>query len=74
MDELKSEKIVLSSPLSFIGSARRIWRLTNVDNIAMRLLLIPVTVVLILCAWMFVAFGILLSTFSLESCLSRIDY
>lgn len=56
MDELKSEKIVLSSPLSFIGSARRIWKLTNVDNIAMRLLLIPVTVVLILCAWMFVAF------------------
>lgn len=56
MDELKSEKIVLSSPLSFIGSALRIWKVADVGNIFTRLLLIPVAVIFMLCAWMFVAF------------------
>ena len=56
MDKLKSEKIVLSSPLSFIGAARRIWKVADVGNIFTRLLLIPVAVIFILCAWIFVAF------------------
>ena len=32
MGKLKSEKVVISSPLSFSGSAKRIWKITDVDS------------------------------------------
>jgi hypothetical protein len=56
MGKLKSEKVVISSPLSFIGSAKRIWKITDVDNPAMKVLLSLVAAAFILFAWIFVAF------------------
>jgi Flp pilus assembly protein TadB len=56
MSKLKSENIVISSPLSFIGSAKRIWKITDVDNPVMKVLLSLVVAALILFAWVFVAF------------------
>ncbi len=56
MSKLKSENIVISSPLSFIGSAKRIWKMTDVDNPVMKVLLSLVAAALILFAWVFVAF------------------
>lgn len=56
MSKLKSEKVVISSPLSFIGSAKRIWKITDVDSPAVKALLGLVAAALILFAWIFVAF------------------
>ena len=56
MSKLKSEKVVISSPLSFSGSAKRIWKITDVDRPAMKALLGLVAAMLILFAWIFVAF------------------
>lgn len=56
MSKLKSEKVVISSPLSFSGSAKRIWKITDVDNPAMKVLLSLVAAALIPFAWIFVAF------------------
>ena len=56
MSKLKSENIVISSPLSFIGLAKRIWKITDVDNPVMKVLLSLVAAALILFAWVFVAF------------------
>lgn len=55
MGKLKSEKIIISSPLSFIGSVKRIWKITDVDNPAVKMLLSLVAAALILFAWIFVA-------------------
>ena len=64
---LASENVVLSSPLSFAGSAQRIWRLTMLSNNpwVKWLLLVPLTLGLIFVGWCFVlcwycTFGILL--------------
>lgn len=55
--ELKSEKIVVSAPFSFAGSAQRIWKITKTDSALLKwLLLIPVTLTLIMFAWIFVSF------------------
>ena len=56
MSKLKSEKVVISSPLSFSGSAKRLWKITDVDNLAVKALLGLVAAVLIMFAWIFVAF------------------
>ena len=56
MSKLKSEKVVISSPLSFSGSAKRIWKITDVDSPAVKALLGFVAAILILFAWIFVAF------------------
>lgn len=55
-ERLESEKVVVASPLSFTGSAKRIWRITWTDNPAVRwLLAIPAALLLILLAWVVVA-------------------
>ncbi len=56
MGKSKSEKIIISSPLSFSGSAKRIWKITDVDSPAVKMLLSLVAAALILFAWIFVAF------------------
>ena len=62
---MDSERIVVESPLSFLGSARRIWRVQRGKNpLARWLLLIPLAFVLVACAWVVVAgwyvlFGVL---------------
>ena len=52
--QLASEKVVVSAPLSFSGSAQRIWKITNVENPIAKIMLSLVAVTLIAGAWMFV--------------------
>ena len=54
---LKSEKVVVSAPFSFAGSAQRIWKITKTDSTLLKwLLLVPVALTMIMFAWMFVSF------------------
>lgn len=54
--KLASEKVVISAPTSFSGSAARIWKMTDSDNAWLKwLLLVPVALMLIFMAWSFVA-------------------
>lgn len=53
--QLLSEKVVVSAPFSFAGSAQRIWKITEVDNIIAKIFLVPIAITLVLCAWVFVA-------------------
>ena len=52
--KLASEKVVISAPLSFSGSAQRIWRITNVENPIAKFALAFIAITLIMGAWMFV--------------------
>lgn len=55
-DKLASEKVVVSAPTSFSGSAARIWKMTDVNNAAVKwLLLVPIALCLVLMAWSLVA-------------------
>ena len=53
--KLPSEKVIVSAPFSFIGSGQRIWKITHVDNLLAKVLLVPLALVLIVGAWVFVA-------------------
>ena len=54
-ERLKSENVVISAPLSFSGSAARIWRMTRIDSQLIKwLVLVPIALVFILFAWCFV--------------------
>ena len=74
-NKLASEKVVASAPTSFSGSAARIWKMTDVNNVAVKwLLLVPIALCLVLMAWSLVAiwyviifglFGILVIPFRL---------
>jgi Flp pilus assembly protein TadB len=74
-EQLASEKIVISSPLSFSGSYQRIWKITEADSVALRwAVLIPIALCLVFAAWMIVSvwyfimyilFGILFIPFRL---------
>jgi len=56
-ERLVSEKVVVSAPFSFAGSAQRIWKITKIENALLEwLLLVPVALMLIMFAWMFVCF------------------
>lgn len=69
--KLESEKVVVAAPLSYAGSAARIWKLTGVsEQAAARVALATVAVVLILAAWCLVTawyftFGLLLVPYRL---------
>lgn len=54
MDKLQSEKIVLASPLSFIGSAKRIWRITETGGI-LKVIAIPAAIVIIMFTWVIIS-------------------
>lgn len=55
-DKLASEKVVVSAPTSFSGSAARIWKMTDANNAAVKwLLLVPIALCLVLMAWSLVA-------------------
>ena len=55
-DKLASEKVVVSAPTSFSGSAARIWKMTDVNSAAVKwLLLVPIALCLVLMAWSLVA-------------------
>ena len=54
-DKLASEKIIISAPTSFSGSAARIWKITTARNVWLKwLLLAPIALCLIMGAWMLV--------------------
>ncbi len=55
-EKLASEKIVVSAPFSFAGSAQRTWKITNTNNTLLRwIILVPMALFIIMFAWMFVA-------------------
>lgn len=55
-DKLASEKVIVSAPTSFSGSAARIWKITDSDNAWLKwFLLVPVALMLVFMAWSFVA-------------------
>jgi Flp pilus assembly protein TadB len=54
-NKLASEKVVISAPLSFAGSAQRIWKMTDVENPFLKFLLALIAIVFVVFAWMFVA-------------------
>jgi heme/copper-type cytochrome/quinol oxidase subunit 2 len=53
--KMRSEQVVVSAPLSFAGSAQRIWQLTDQDAQAVKYGMMIVALVLISIAWMVVA-------------------
>ena len=52
--QLASEKVVVSAPLSFSGSAQRIWKITNVENPIAKIALALTAITFIMGAWIFV--------------------
>jgi hypothetical protein len=64
--KLQSEKVVIAAPLSYAGSAARLWKLTGVTaNVPARLALGLAAIVLIIGAWClvttwYVVFGLFL--------------
>ena len=55
-NRLLSEKVVVSAPMSFHGSAARIWKITYTDNTVKRwLVFVPVALLLTSFAWIVVA-------------------
>ena len=52
--QLASEKVVESAPLSFSGSAQRIWKITDVENPIAKITFALLAITLIACAWIFV--------------------
>jgi len=68
--KLSSEQVVISAPLSFAGSAQRIWKITDHDAPVMKYGMIVVALLLISVAWSFVAvwyctFGLLVVPYRL---------
>ena len=53
-NQLASEKVVVSAPFSFAGSAQRIWKITSVENPIAKFALAMIAIALIMGAWMFV--------------------
>ena len=54
-NKLASEKVVISAPFSFAGSAQRIWKMTDVENPFLKFILALIAIVFIMFAWVFVA-------------------
>ena len=68
-DKLQSEKVVVQAPMSFTGSAKRLWKITGNNPVQKALLAIP-AIVLIVLAWMlilvwYLVFGLLLVPYRL---------
>lgn len=54
-NKLASEKVVISAPFSFAGSAQRICKMTDVENPFLKFILALIAIVFIMFAWVFVA-------------------
>ena len=54
-NKLVSEKVVISAPFSFAGSAQRIWKMTDVENPFLKFILALIAIIFIMFAWVFVA-------------------
>lgn len=53
--KMRSEQVVVEAPLSFAGSAKRIWKLTDQSNQWVRYGMMLLALFLIFMAWSFVA-------------------
>lgn len=54
-NRLASEKVIVSAPTSFSGSAQRIWKITNTSNPMLKwFVLAPIAICLIIGVWMLV--------------------
>lgn len=53
--KLASERVVISAPFSFAGSAQRIWKITDVNNPFLKFIFALIAIGLIMFAWVFVA-------------------
>jgi hypothetical protein len=67
---LESERVIVQAPMSFTGSARRIWRLTPNENPWWHSALVALAVLLVALAWVvvlawYVLFGLLLVPYRL---------
>ena len=60
LPKLNSEKVIVQAPMSYIGSARRLWKITQQQQIALKILLIAIASVLIILAWILISFWYLL--------------
>jgi hypothetical protein len=56
----ESDNIIIQSPTSFVGSARRIWKLTRLGHPALKVLAVPTALLLTGVAWVFCAVWLLL--------------
>lgn len=71
MNSSRSENVVVEAPMSFTGSAKRIWKLTSTDSALVKwLLLIPIALMLISFVWglvilWYMIFGIFLIPYRL---------
>ena len=68
--KLQSEQVVVEAPMSFTGSAKRIWKLTDQETQWVRYLMMVLAVTLIAIAWTLVlawycTFGLLLVPYRL---------
>ena len=54
-NKIASEKVVISAPFSFAGSAQRIWKMTDVENPFLKFILALIAITFIMFAWVFVA-------------------
>ena len=68
--KLASEQVVVAAPMSFSGSAKRIWKMTDRENQWVRYLLMVVAAILIVMAWCVVVcwylfFGLLIVPYRL---------
>lgn len=69
--KLASEQVIVSAPLSFHGSAARIWKVTAIENPFVKwLLILPIALVLISVVWFaiifwYLIFGLLLVPYRL---------
>lgn len=67
----KSERIVVAAPMSYAGSAQRVWKLTRItENVWLRAVLGALAVVLVALAWVvvtlwYVLFSLLLLPYRL---------
>lgn len=67
---LPSEKVIVSSPMSFDGSARRIWKITKQENQLLSTALMCLSVIVISFVWLaiilwYILFGIFLIPYRL---------
>lgn len=54
-ERLASEKIIVSAPTSFTGSAQRIWKITDTQNLLIKwVVLVPLALCIVMIAWTFV--------------------
>ncbi len=69
-ERLASERVVVAAPMSFAGSAGRLWKMTVIGPPAAKVATIPTAIMLVLMAWMvvvcwYVCFGLLLVPYRL---------